>query len=88
METIQDRTLQLAIDAYKTILRAKKPLRQFGNFIDLFNDEKEDHIPVPLGGGDFPAESGSGQPEYICKHISVQGEVCSPGIRDLYGLRD
>jgi hypothetical protein len=38
----------LAIDAYRSILEQYEPLRQFGNFINLFNDEKDDSIPDPI----------------------------------------
>lgn len=82
-------TLELAIDAYKSILKAQEPLRHFADFRNYFADEKEDTVPVPLGGGDFQAEAEArGWPRYIHECVCSAREVCGTGIRNLYGCRD
>lgn len=81
-------TLDLAIEAYGNILKAQEPMRHFADFRYLFADEKEDTIPVPLGGGIFQGKTEGSLPGYIHEHLCSAREVCCSGLRNLYGCRD
>ena len=67
-------TRELAIDAYRAILEAKRWEREYNDFINLFNDD-ENRFPPETVGGRVPAAPEKDFPDIIFEDCVLQEPV-------------
>ena len=81
-------TRELAIEAYRSILKGQEPMRRFADFRYLFYDEKDTSVPVPLGGRDLQGQNERIVPGYIHEYIPERHGISYSGIGCIFGHRD